>query len=147
MEPAFQDIRPSSLIEHENWVDAESPLEEVYQRLAHQECDFLAVVTGKKVLGLCSRAEIGMLLGHRYGNSLFAKKPVREHLVPTHIQVDENQNMSEVLQRAFERPKDRLYDDIIVTDEESGFLGMISMQTLVTLQNRYFFQAIDDLKR
>ena len=47
---------------------------------AHEQ-DYCAVLEWRSVNGLCSRARVGFLMGHRYGFAIYSKHAVREHLV------------------------------------------------------------------
>jgi len=71
----------TTLIGHNSSVNGSCLLEKVYEDLQHHYHEFIAVVDDKqKVLGICSREEVGMLLGLRFGRELFARKRVAEHL-------------------------------------------------------------------
>ena len=135
-----------TLIAHNEWVDADQNLGQVHQKLSDQKADFAAVLNQGQLLGLCSCSEIGMLLGHRYGYSLFARNPIRNHLLDSYLQVSVRDPITEILNAAFKRQEAHFYDDIILTDSDGRFLGLIQMKTLVTLQNRFFLDNIDSLE-
>ncbi|HUC86617.1 MAG TPA: hypothetical protein VL970_15580 [Candidatus Acidoferrales bacterium] len=82
--------QPSGLVEqtdlatlaaNKESVEADCCLNEAYQRFQSHEHDYCAVLTGKRVVGLCSRARIGFLMGQRYGFAIYSKQAIREHLV------------------------------------------------------------------
>ena len=80
--PDLQQIDLRALIGHTTAVQAEGRLEDVYQSFERYNIAFIAVLENERVIGMCSRWQIGMLLGSRYGFSLFSRKPVRDHLLP-----------------------------------------------------------------
>jgi hypothetical protein len=133
MEMDYTNIDLRSLIAHSEWVDADQNLGQVHQKLSDHKVDFAAVLDQGQLLGLCSCSEIGMLLGHRYGYSLFARNPIRNHLLDSYLQVSAKDPITEILNAAFKRREAHFYDDIILADSEGKFLGLIQMKTLVTL--------------
>jgi hypothetical protein len=108
--------------------------------------EFFAVVLDGRLLGLCSRTEIGMLLGHRYGHSLCARNPIRSHLLDSHLQVAVGDPITEILNAAFGRQETHFYGDVVLTERNGEFIGLIHMRTLVTLQNRFFRDNINSLE-
>jgi hypothetical protein len=88
-----------------------------------------------------------MLLGHRYGHSLYSRHKIRNHLRASYLKVTLEDPITWVLSAAFNREDEYFYDDIVLTDEAGGFIGFIFMKTLVTLQNRFFLENIDKLER
>ena len=135
------------LISHTNRVQANQNLEYVCQAFALHGYDFMAVLADGEVLGLCSRRDLGMLLGSKYGFSLFASKPVSDHLRPNPFSIRIGTPMSEVFRAVFAREEEVFYDDVILLDPEGEFLGLVSTQTLVKLQNRYHLDNIQVLER
>lgn len=70
-----------TLIGHNSSVNGSCLLEQLYEDLQHHYHEFIAVIDdNQKVLGICSREEVGMLLGLRFGRELFPRKMVCEHL-------------------------------------------------------------------
>src|SRR5438034_6066556 len=55
------------LIGHRHTVSASDNVEHVFETFRHNGLDFLAVVDGERLLGMCSRHAIDSLLGGRYG--------------------------------------------------------------------------------
>jgi len=135
------------LISHNNRVQANQNLEHVCQAFAIHGYDFMAVLEDGVVLGLCSRRDAGMLLGSKYGFSLFASKPVKDHLLPNPFSVRIGTPMSEVFRAVFAREEEAFYDDVILLDPQGEFLGLVNTQTLVKLQNRYHLDNIRLLER
>ena len=136
----------ATLIDYREWVDADLKLEQVQERYATHKYSYMAVLDKHRLIGLCSRTEIGMRLGQRYGFALFSKKPIRDYLLPSFLAVSTEDSIFDVLSAAFNRQDESFYDDIALTDKEGNFLGLIKMRTLVMLQNRFFLHNIHELE-
>jgi serine phosphatase RsbU (regulator of sigma subunit) len=147
MQTNHTNINLKTLIGHSEWVDANSNLDTVHQSLSTHEFDFVAVLDNSRFIGMCSRAKIGMLLGHRYGHSLYSRHKIRDYLRASHLVVTLEDPITRVLSDAFNREEEYFYDDIVLTDKSGVFLGFIFMKTLVTLQNRFFLENIDKLEK
>jgi phosphoserine phosphatase RsbU/P len=144
--PDPQQITLRTLIDHAIAVPAEAKLEDVYQLFEKHHVAFLAVLENKRVLGMCSRWQIGMLLGSRYGFSLFSRKPISEHLLGEMLCMSEEIPIAAVLEKVAGRSEETFYDDVLVVDEEGSFLGMIFTRTLVRLQHRFLRENIERLQ-
>jgi serine phosphatase RsbU (regulator of sigma subunit) len=127
-------------------VSAASTLEMVHKKFGSCDCEFMAVLEDGRVLGICSRHDIGMRLGARYGFPLFSQKPVGEHLsrAPAFVRVD--LPIGEVLELVFSRTDESFYDDVILLDGGGGFLGLIPVHTLVRLQTQFLRANIGQLE-
>jgi serine phosphatase RsbU (regulator of sigma subunit) len=102
----------------------------------------MAVLDGNAVLGLCSKRDVGILLGSKYGFSLFANRPIRDHLRPKPIFVKVETPAHEVFTAVFAREKEAFYDDVLLLGPSGEFLGLIFTQTLINLQNRFLLESI-----
>ena len=144
--PDPQQIILRALIDHAIAVPAQAKLEDVYQLFEKHHVAFIAVLENERVLGMCSRWQIGMLLGSRYGFSLFSRKPISEHLLGEMLCVSEGTPITAVLEKVAGRSEETFYDDVLVVDEEGSFLGMIFTRTLVQLQHRFLRENIERLQ-
>jgi serine phosphatase RsbU (regulator of sigma subunit) len=106
----------------------------------------MLVMAGEKLLGLCERQKIGMVLGARFGFAMHSRQPVREAMLPATTILKVNQPLPEVLAAAFSRPDTRLYDDVVLVDETGKVLGVIFSRTLVRLQNELLLEKIVQLE-
>jgi sigma-B regulation protein RsbU (phosphoserine phosphatase) len=143
----FASVDWQALIDYRHSVGADEPMERVYRRFSEIDEGFMAVVEDGRAIGLCARYEIGMKLGSQYGYSLFARTPVREHLVREPLLVGVEQPWSEVLQRVFSREVNNFNQDVVLVDGEGRLLGLISVRTLVRLQTRLLMQSIAQLEQ
>lgn len=135
-----------SLVDHDGAVAADEPLGKVQERFASDAAGFLAVLDGDRPIGICSRDHVGMKLGSRYGFPLFAKAPVRDHLLPEPLFVRDDEALNDVLPRVFGRTGEAFGEDVLLVDEGGRYLGLIGVQTLVRLQSRLFLRSIDELE-
>ncbi len=102
----------------------------------------MAVLDGDEVLGVCSRHEIGMRLGARYGFALFSRKPVRNFLSSSPLLVQEDQAITSVLETVSSRSDESFYDDVLLLDANGKFLGLIFVHALVRLQTQFLSDNI-----
>jgi len=148
--PQVSDIEETDLrdlIGHSMYVNASCTLEQVHDLFANHAVDFMAVLDdGENLVGLCARREIGIHLGSRYGFSLFGRKPVEKFLLPDPIRVVAGTPISKVLQTVFSRGDATFYDDVLLVDGAGHFLGLISTQSLVRLENRFLMENIRRLE-
>jgi serine phosphatase RsbU (regulator of sigma subunit) len=124
------------LIGHQENVHADVTLEEVHKLFGSHDYEFMAVLDGERVIGVCSRHDIGMRLGARYGFSLFSRRSVREFLSRQPAVVRIGQPIGEVLEIVFSRANDSFYDDVVLLDGDDAFVGLIHVHTLVRLQTQ-----------
>jgi hypothetical protein len=118
------------LIGHTIALQAEGKLEDIYQLFGKHNIAFIAVLENEQVIGMCSRWQIGMLLGSRYGFSLFSRKPVRDHLLPDALRVSAQSPIASVLEKVASRSEETFYDDLVLVDEQRSFLGMADLPKL-----------------
>jgi serine phosphatase RsbU (regulator of sigma subunit) len=135
------------MVGHNECVQAEETLEEVHKRFAQHQFEFMAVMDGPTVLGICSRQQIGMVLGARFGFSLYSRSPVREFLVKQMTGATVGQPISDVLTKVFSRSEETLFDDVVLLDEQGRTLGLIFARTLVRLQHALVREKIQQLEK
>jgi sigma-B regulation protein RsbU (phosphoserine phosphatase) len=140
------DLDLETLVEHRHRVSADAKLADVYDLLRFEGIDFVAVLDEEKLLGLCSRAQLGTTLGQRYGFSLYHKQRACHHLTPDFLTVTRNDAITDILTRVMARSKERFFDDVVLTETSGRFVGLIRMRTLIELQSRFFLEHIETLK-
>ena len=122
-------------------------LEYVNQVFTGSGRSFLAVVHKGRFVGLCSSVEIRSKLSSRYGYDLFARDPVEKHLLKDWLAVDSNTKLEELLSRSFSRPESCYHDDVVVTEQNGDFIGMIPLFRLVQLQHKLFVNQIGAVEK
>jgi serine phosphatase RsbU (regulator of sigma subunit)/CBS domain-containing protein len=139
------DVDLRTLVSHRIAVKANDTVESVFATFAKGNVEFMAVLDGPALVGLCSRHQISELVGGRYGFSLWARKPIGQHLSPHEIRVLVTAPIGDVLKKVFARGEDAFYDDVLLVDENGSFLGLITTETLFKVQNALLRTNIRDL--
>lgn len=124
-----------TLVDNHESVEAGCSLSDVYQRFQAHEEDYCAVLEGTQVLGLCSRARIGFLMGHRFGFAIYSKQTVREHLVENALIIQRGTPIRKVLEQTLGRTGKDFNDDVILVGPQGEYQGIISVPALVRLQS------------
>ena len=135
------------LIGHCQTVSAGDSVEHVFETFRHSGLEFLAIVEGERLLGMCSRHAIDSLLGGRYGFSLWARKPIAEHVATNEIRIVITSAITDVLREVFARNPENFYDDVLLVDEDGRLLGLISTETLFKVQNALLLANISQLEK
>jgi len=133
--PGVEQTDLATLVKHQEWVEANTRLDEVYQRFNSLDQDFCAVKDGAEVVGLCSKGHTGFLMGHRYGFAIYSHHPVREHVVERPLLIRHGTPVREVLQKALSRQGKEFNEDVILIGQEGEYLGIIPVPALVRLQS------------
>ena len=136
-----------SFVSHKLSLASDTPLEAVQKFFGSNDLEFVAVVDAGRVLGLCARRQIGIVLGSRYGFSLFSRNPVRDYLVPQALIIRTTDPVHRVLERVASRRDEFFYDDVLLADESGAFLGSIFVRNLVRLQHGLLLNNISELER
>jgi sigma-B regulation protein RsbU (phosphoserine phosphatase) len=134
------------LISHRTATQAGASVESVADIFKTGTANFVAVLDSQRLLGMCSRQEIAALLGGRYGFSLWARKPIRDHVCKQETRIKVATPIGDVLRTVFARPDENFYDDVLLIDENGGFLGFIATETLFKVQNALLLTNIRDLE-
>src|SRR5262245_39148813 len=134
------------LISHRTATQASASVESVADTFKTGSVNFVAVPEGQRLLGMCSRQETAALLGGRYGFSLWARKPIRNHLCKEETRIKVATPIGDVLRTVFARPDENFYDDVSLVDDNGGFLGFIGTKTLFRVQNARLQTNIRELE-
>src|SRR4029077_21070955 len=134
------------LIGHRTATQAGASVESVADTFKTGSVNFVAVLEGQRLLGMCSRQETAALLGGRYGFSLWARKPIRDHLCKQETRIKVATPIGDVLRTVFARPDENFYDDVLLVDESGGFLGFIGTETHFKVQNALLLSNIRELE-
>jgi serine phosphatase RsbU (regulator of sigma subunit) len=134
------------LIGHRTATQASASVESIADMFKTGSVNFAAVLEGQRLLGMCSRQEIAALLGGRYGFSLWARKPIGTHLCKQETRIKAGMPIGDVLGTVFARPDENFYDDVLLVDENGGFLGFIGTETLFKVQNALLLTNIRELE-
>src|SRR5437016_11184183 len=153
--PVPLDLRPPvraesidlrALVSHRTATESVASMESVSEISNNGIVNFIAVLEGERLLGMCSRQETAALLGGRYGFSLWARKPMGQHLCKQETRIKVAMPIGDVLRAVFARPNKNFYDDVLLVDEGGGFLGFIATETLFKVQNALLLTNIRELE-
>jgi len=136
-----------SLIHHSEAVEAGTPLESAHRAFRDRGVEFMAVRRGGRVIGLCSRGQIGFVMGSRFGFALYSQSPVETVLVANPLIVAQDIPVRELLDRAMARRGDEFHEEIVLVDAEHRLLGLIPVEAVAQLQSRLVAEQLDELRR
>jgi serine phosphatase RsbU (regulator of sigma subunit) len=134
------------LVSHRTATPAGASVESVAEIFKNGTANFVAALEGQRLLGMCSRQETAALLGGRYGFSLWARKPIRDHLCKQETRIKVATPIGDVLRTVFARPDANFYDDVLLVDESGGFVGFIGTETLFKVQNALLLTNIQEIE-
>lgn len=134
MSPVPTQVRLLDLVEHTHQLDAQAPLAAVQAELARRQLRFLGVTTKGAFSGIASGREITELLSRQFGNAVFGRKPVAEHVMANPLAVTPDIPLTELLQAISSRNELTFYDDVALVSAGGEFLGLIPVHRLVRLQ-------------
>jgi serine phosphatase RsbU (regulator of sigma subunit) len=135
-----------ALVTHRTATQSSASMESVSEIFKSGPANFVAVLEGERLLGMCSRQETAALLGGRYGFSLWARKSIGGHLCKQETRVKVATPIGDVLRTVFARPDENFYDDVLLVDENDRFLGFIGTETLFKVQNALLLTNIRELE-
>lgn len=130
------------LVHHRLSVDASTPLSEV-QRLFQQHTeDFFALTQNEAVVGLCTRAGVGSMLGSRYGFALYGGSPIFVARSPRPLIYREDAPLPRLFDEALSRTGSEFFEDVVLVDAEHHLIGLIPVPRLAQLQLQLFGQQL-----
>ncbi|MBC8041136.1 MAG: response regulator [Opitutaceae bacterium] len=126
-------------------MEADLPLEQVQRVFRDRQVEFIAVQRNGRVLGLCSRGQIGFLMGSRFGFALNSNAPAESALTLRPLLIPHDLPVRAVLDRALSRHGEEFYEDVVLIDADQRLLGLIRVETLAQLQSSLVAQQMDEL--
>lgn len=136
-------IPVGELIVSSDQVSPQTVVSEVSDRLfSSPSLEALAVVDGMNPLGLITRTKLFFTLSRRYGNELYAREPIITIADTSPLIVTDNELLDEVIDRAFARSPQNIYDEIIVAGTDGTYLGLLSVKQLVIEQSNALSHSI-----
>lgn len=140
-------ISLESIVHHRESVDSGRPLEEVDRIFREKQVDYLAILRGDRVVGICARVRLGALLGSRYGFALYSKAPAIQAQVDHPLVFSTVDPVRHVLARSLAREAAEFHEDVVLVNESHQFLGLVSVDALARLQSRLVGEQMEELRR
>jgi len=140
-----ESIPLESLVHHRHALAAEVSLEKAHREFAAKKVDFMAVVQAGRVVGLCSRGQIGFVMGSRFGFSLYSQHTVDTVMAARPLIAPDDTPLRALLDRAFARQGEDFHEDVVLVDADGGLVGLLKVETLARLQSRLVSEQVDTL--
>ncbi|MDR2054391.1 MAG: CBS domain-containing protein [Desulfovibrio sp.] len=90
----------------------------------------LCILSGDVPVGIVTRENLLRALGGQFGFSVRDREPIAEIMDREFLAVDEKEPVNIVAGLAMARPRDKLYDFIVVTGEQR-YLGTVTIKNLL----------------
>jgi signal transduction histidine kinase/ActR/RegA family two-component response regulator len=132
----------ADLVHHRDRVDADAPLDEVQKLFQNHVGDYRAIVKDGRVVGLCSRATVGFLLGSRYGFALYGNAAVTTAKSPHPLIFPSSAPLPRVLDAALSRTGSEFFEDVIVVDPQGTLVGLVPVPNLARLQLQLYDEQL-----
>ena len=97
--------------------------------------DAVALVEGREPIGLVSRHKLLFKLFKRYGFELYGKKPIIALTDTEPLIIHKDERLDVAIDKAFERPAQDSYDDIIIADDSGCYMGLVSVKQMIIQQS------------
>lgn len=128
--------RAGELIVTRDWVPPETKVTTVYDLFCDTpNLEALAIADEGRAVGLITRTKLLFRLARRFGYELHAKHPIMSVANCSPLIVCEDDLLDAVIEKACARPPKEVYDEIIVTDADGKYAGLLSLKELVVQQS------------
>ncbi len=104
--------------------------------------DALALVECREPVGLITKYKLLFKLFKRYGFDLYGKKPIIALTDTEPLILHKDERLDVAIDKAFERPTQDTYDDIIIIDDNSCYIGLVSVKQMIIQQSNYLANII-----
>ena len=136
----------ASLVHHRGAIAHDLALEEVHRIFREQAVDFFALEREGRVTGVCSRAQVGFMLGSRFGFALNSRSPAYTAQVEHPLVFTTGTPVRRLLDRALGRAAGEFLEDVVLVDAEHRLIGLIPVQVLARLQSRLVGEQLAALR-
>ncbi len=136
-----------SLVHHRCSAPHDLPFDEVHRLFSERNVDFIALTRDGRVCGLCSRLQLGFMLGSRYGFAIYSRSPAHLAQVAHPLVFARATPVREILDRTLARKGDEFHEDVLLVDDDHRLLGLIPVQALAQLQSRLVEEQLGELRR
>jgi signal transduction histidine kinase len=106
------------------------------------QLDALAVVEGREAVGLVTRTKLLFSVFKRYGFELYGKKPVFVIADLNPLYIHERERLDVAIDMALARKSQDIYDEIIITDEDGHYKGLLPVRQMIIQQSNLLANSI-----
>ncbi|HVU32998.1 MAG TPA: ATP-binding protein [Opitutaceae bacterium] len=145
--PRLDSAALRALVHHAGAVEHDVPIEQLHRTFSEEGVEFLALIRDGRVVGLCSRLRLGILLGTRYGFALYSRSPAHLARVEHPLVLNLETPVREVLDRALARPGDEFHEDVALVDGSGALIGLVPIDALARLQSELVAGQVAELQR
>lgn len=118
-------------------VEENMPVAAVKEKLeaTRQPLSGVVVVKDGLPVGLVMRHNLDRLLSSQYGVSLYSHRPVKAVMDPAPLMVNAGLALEQASERAMQREPEKLYDDLVVV-EDNSLVGVVPVQRMLDTLTR-----------
>jgi signal transduction histidine kinase len=134
--PPEMTIQVGHLIISEDQVPCRTLVNLVAERFfVTPDLDAIVVVEDDKPAGLVTRSKLFYTLSHRFGRELHGRHPIITIADTAPLVVRDSDLLDSVIDQAFARQPQDIYDEIIVVNDDGCYKGLLSVKQLVLEQS------------
>lgn len=127
----ISDIYIRNLCTYTCTITSREKVSDVYDVITHNaDCIGLCVVENEMPVGIVTQEKLALKLSGNYGYALYQNKLISKLMDNNFLSVDHNTPVSIVSSMAMSRPNDKLYDFIVVTDNDK-YVGTVTIKDLL----------------
>lgn len=104
--------------------------------------DAVAIIDNDLPLGLITRTKLLLTLSKKFGNELHGRRPILTIADQEPLIVNENDALESVIEKAFARTPENIYDEIIVTNIDGKYRGLLSVKRLAIEQSNALSRSL-----
>lgn len=124
------------LIVSQDRIPADTRVDTVYDFFSNTPyLEAMAVTSGERPVGLITRSKLLFMLSRRFGFDLYARNPIIEVADTAPLVVCETDIIDSIVDLAFSRSTQEIYDEIVVISADGAFRGLLSVKQLVIEQS------------
>lgn len=127
----ISDIYIKNLCNYINIVGPGEKVSAVYDTIVHDpDCIGLCVIENGMPVGIVTQEKLAFKLSGNYGYALYQNKPVSKLMDNEFLSFDHTTPVSVVSSAAMSRVKDKLYDFIVITENDK-YIGIVTIKDLL----------------
>lgn len=112
-------------------ISPDTPTIDAYELMNKDvNCIGLCIVDENKPVGIITKESLALTLSGRYGFTLYQDKPVSKIMDQDFLAVDSQTPVNIVADLAMDRPSDKLYDFVVVTENDQ-YAGIVTIKKML----------------